>query len=139
MAHRSAAQVRGFAGMRRFGEPQLFAQADDVGFNVALGEPAVELVLAEESFEIGDKGGGDVVAFGFGPDQTFNGGRHLGLAPGDPALVPESRSFPEYSDHAAMNRSLDRLLAMGGPETVMIFGHDPAEWGERPLLPAARS
>jgi glyoxylase-like metal-dependent hydrolase (beta-lactamase superfamily II) len=53
--------------------------------------------------------------------------------------VVESRDFPAYSDHAAMNASLDRLLAMRDAETVMVFGHDPAQWGEAPVLPSARA
>jgi glyoxylase-like metal-dependent hydrolase (beta-lactamase superfamily II) len=52
--------------------------------------------------------------------------------------VVETRRFPDYSDHVAMNRSLDRLLALREPDTVMVFGHDPAQWGERPVLPANR-
>jgi len=52
--------------------------------------------------------------------------------------VVESRSFPAYSDHATMNRSLDALLALREPATVMVFGHDPAQWGEAPVLPARR-
>lgn len=52
--------------------------------------------------------------------------------------VVESRVFPEMSDHAAMNRSLDALLASRGPQTVMVFGHDPAQWGDEPVLPNAR-
>lgn len=53
--------------------------------------------------------------------------------------VVESRNFPAYSDADAMNASLDRLLALRAPETVMVFGHDPAQWGERPVLPTTRS
>jgi glyoxylase-like metal-dependent hydrolase (beta-lactamase superfamily II) len=52
--------------------------------------------------------------------------------------VVETRRFPDYSDHAQMNRSLDALLALRGPETVMVFGHDPAQWGAHPVLPGAR-
>jgi glyoxylase-like metal-dependent hydrolase (beta-lactamase superfamily II) len=52
--------------------------------------------------------------------------------------VVESRDFPTYSDHAAMNRSLDALLALREPGTVMVFGHDPDQWGEKPVLPATR-
>lgn len=52
--------------------------------------------------------------------------------------VVESRQFPDFSDAAAMNRSLDALLAMRAPETVMVFGHDPDQWGEAPVLPATR-
>ena len=43
--------------------------------------------------------------------------------------VVETRAFPAFADHAAMNRSLDALLALGGPETVMVFGHDPGAVG----------
>jgi glyoxylase-like metal-dependent hydrolase (beta-lactamase superfamily II) len=53
--------------------------------------------------------------------------------------VVETRAFPEFADHAAMNAALDGLLARRGPETVMVFGHDPAQWGEKPVLPTARS
>lgn len=53
--------------------------------------------------------------------------------------VVETRAFPDYSDHAAMNRSLDALLALRDPGTVMVFGHDPAQWGERAVLPAGRT
>lgn len=49
-----------------------------------------------------------------------------------------SRNFPAYADHAAMNRSLDALMAMRGPQTVMIYGHDPGQWGEGALLPSVR-
>ena len=76
-----------FAGMSGWGKPQLFAQAGDVGFNLALGEPAVKLVLGEQGFEIVQEGIGRVFAFGLGPDQTLDGGLYLGPAPGDPALV----------------------------------------------------
>lgn len=50
----------------------------------------------------------------------------------------ETRTFPAYSDHAAMNRSLDSLLDLRGKDTVMVFGHDPGQWGERPVLPSTR-
>lgn len=53
--------------------------------------------------------------------------------------VVETRSFPEFSDHAAMNRSLDRLLALRDPGTVMVFGHDPGQWGAAALLPSVRA
>lgn len=51
----------------------------------------------------------------------------------------ETRRFPPMSDHAAMNRSLDALLALRGSGAVMIFGHDPDQWGDRPMLPVTRS
>lgn len=54
--------------------------------------------------------------------------------------VVESRRFPDYSDGPAMNRALDALLALRGPETVMVWGHDPEQWwGAEPVLPAART
>jgi glyoxylase-like metal-dependent hydrolase (beta-lactamase superfamily II) len=53
--------------------------------------------------------------------------------------VVETRSFPDFSDHVAMNRSLDALLAMRAADTVMVFGHDPDQWGETPILPASRA
>jgi N-acyl homoserine lactone hydrolase len=53
--------------------------------------------------------------------------------------VVESRSFPAYSDHAAMNGALDGLLARRDADTVMIYGHDPDQWGEKALLPSARA
>jgi glyoxylase-like metal-dependent hydrolase (beta-lactamase superfamily II) len=53
--------------------------------------------------------------------------------------VVETRAFPEFSDHVAMNRSLDALLALRSPDTVMVFGHDPDQWGDDPVLPTARN
>lgn len=53
--------------------------------------------------------------------------------------VVESRQFPAFADHAAMNRSLDALLARKEADTVMVFGHDPDQWGARPVLPTARA
>jgi N-acyl homoserine lactone hydrolase len=52
--------------------------------------------------------------------------------------VVESRSFPTFSDEAAMNRSLDGLLARREADTVMVFGHDPAQWGAGAVLPSLR-
>ena len=52
--------------------------------------------------------------------------------------VVESRSFPDYSDHVAMNRALDALLALREPDTTMVFGHDPDQWGASPVLPSTR-
>jgi len=37
-----------------------------------------------------------------------------------------------------MNRSLDALLASRAENTVMIFGHDPSQWGDKPVLPGCR-
>lgn len=52
--------------------------------------------------------------------------------------VVQTRAFPAGADHAAMGRSLDALLALREPGTVMVFGHDPAQWGKAPVLPSAR-
>jgi hypothetical protein len=54
------------------------------------------------------------------------------------AEVAQVRRFPDYSDHAAMNASFDRLLGLCEAKTVMVFGHDPGQWGETPILPPAR-
>ena len=53
--------------------------------------------------------------------------------------VVETRQFPRFADHAAMNVSLDALLALREPETVMVFGHDATQWGERQVLPSTRA
>jgi N-acyl homoserine lactone hydrolase len=53
--------------------------------------------------------------------------------------VVETRRFPAFSDPVQMNKSLDRLLALREPETVMVFGHDPAQWNGKPILPTARA
>ena len=37
-----------------------------------------------------------------------------------------------------MNRPLDGLLALRAPEMVMVFGHDPGQWGESPVPPSTR-
>jgi glyoxylase-like metal-dependent hydrolase (beta-lactamase superfamily II) len=52
--------------------------------------------------------------------------------------IVESRRFPDYSDAATMNRSLDALLALRDADTVMVWGHDPAQWGASPVLPSTR-
>jgi len=50
----------------------------------------------------------------------------------------ETRDFPAHFDVAVMNRSLDALMARRGAETVMVYGHDPDQWGERRLLRSSR-
>lgn len=52
-----------------------------------------------------------------------------------------TRHFPAASDprHGEVNRSLDSLLARCEADTVMIFGHDPEQWGDVPLLPSVRA
>ncbi|HEX7758257.1 MAG TPA: N-acyl homoserine lactonase family protein [Caulobacteraceae bacterium] len=52
--------------------------------------------------------------------------------------VVRSRTFPAFADAGAMNRSLDALLGLMEPETVMVFGHDPDQWGESPVLATTR-
>jgi hypothetical protein len=53
--------------------------------------------------------------------------------------VVEARAFPTFADHAAMIRSLKGSLSVGGPETVMVSGHDPAQRGEAAVLPNMRA
>lgn len=55
--------------------------------------------------------------------------------------IVDTRHFPAQSDprHNEMNRSLDTLLARRDPGTLMIYGHDPAQWGDVPLLPTNRA
>ena len=50
----------------------------------------------------------------------------------------ETREFPAHFDAPAMNSSLDALLARRGPDTVVIYGHDPDQWGERAILSSRR-
>lgn len=50
----------------------------------------------------------------------------------------QTREFPAHFDAPAMNISLDALLARRGPETVVIYGHDPDQWGERAILSSSR-
>ena len=60
---------------------------------------------------------------------------------GDACYTAENaatRTFPPFADQAAMNRALDRLMALRGPDTVMVFGHDPGQWGESAVLPSVR-
>lgn len=52
--------------------------------------------------------------------------------------VVRSRSFPPFADPEAMNRSLDALLGLMEPKTVMVFGHDADQWGETSVLPTRR-
>lgn len=50
----------------------------------------------------------------------------------------ENRQFPGPALQDVMNRSMDRLAALSSPETVMVFGHDPDQWGASPVLPSDR-
>lgn len=48
----------------------------------------------------------------------------------------EHRSFPDYYDADATNRSIDRLLAIGRERRAFtIFGHDFAQWTSLPHSP----
>jgi N-acyl homoserine lactone hydrolase len=55
------------------------------------------------------------------------------------AQTVENRRFPEFSDAAVMNRSLDDLLSRREAGTVMVFGHDADQWGQAPVLPSRRA
>ena len=52
-----------------------------------------------------------------------------------------TRHFPAPSDprHEEINRSLDALLARREAGTVLVYGHDPEQWGEVPVLPCVRA
>jgi glyoxylase-like metal-dependent hydrolase (beta-lactamase superfamily II) len=50
----------------------------------------------------------------------------------------ETRTFPAHFDAAAMNRSLDALMNRRRRDTVMIYGHDPDQWGDQPILRSRR-
>lgn len=50
----------------------------------------------------------------------------------------QTREFPAHFDGPAMNSALDALMARRGPETVVVFGHDPDQWGERAILSSSR-
>lgn len=48
----------------------------------------------------------------------------------------ENRSFPDYHDVDATNRSIDRLLAIAQErQALMIYGHDPEQWRQLPHSP----
>lgn len=55
------------------------------------------------------------------------------------AEAAATRTFPAFADQAAMNRALDSLMALREPDTVMIYGHDPGQWGESAILPSGRA
>jgi N-acyl homoserine lactone hydrolase len=44
--------------------------------------------------------------------------------------------FADASDPVAAKASADRLLALGGPESLLIYGHDPAQWPTLRKAPA---
>jgi N-acyl homoserine lactone hydrolase len=54
--------------------------------------------------------------------------------------IVNTRHFPDRSDprHAEVNRSLDELLSRREVDTVMVYGHDPEQWGHAPVLPSIR-
>jgi len=105
---------------------------------------AVELVDREHDL-FGDGSVTCIPSFGHTPGHQslrVRSGQGDHLLVGDACYhcgVVESRRFPAHSDAAAMNRSLDALLALREAATVMVFGHDPDQWGERPVLPGART
>ncbi|RAK66502.1 N-acyl homoserine lactonase family protein [Phenylobacterium kunshanense] len=60
---------------------------------------------------------------------------------GDACYTAEAamnRTFPAFADQAAMNQALDALLARRDRDTVVIYGHDPGQWGDKALLPSVR-
>ncbi len=54
------------------------------------------------------------------------------------AEIVRTRKFPAFSDAAAMNASLDRLMALRDAETVMVFGHDKNQWEDGAVLSSLR-
>lgn len=105
---------------------------------------AVELV--DGGYDLfGDGSAVCIPSFGHTPGHQslrVRGGQGDHILVGDACYhcgVVESRQFPEYSDQAAMNRALDALLALREAGTVMVFGHDPDQWGARPILPGTRA
>lgn len=105
---------------------------------------AVELVEGEHDL-FGDGSAVCIPSFGHTPGHQslrVRSGQGDHILVGDACYhcgVVESRRFPEYSDQAAMNRALDALLALREAGTVMVFGHDPDQWGARPVLPGTRA
>lgn len=55
--------------------------------------------------------------------------------------IAESRHFPYESDprRPEVNRSLDAVLSRADPATVLVYGHDPEQWGDVAILPNARN
>ena len=47
--------------------------------------------------------------------------------------------YPESLKALQFTGDWDALLAVKDADTVMVFGHDPAQWGERPVLPLSRA
>lgn len=105
---------------------------------------AVELVDGEHDL-FGDGSAVCIPSFGHTPGHQslrVRSGQGDHILVGDACYhcgVVESRQFPEYSDQEAMNRALDGLLALREAGTVMVFGHDPDQWGARPVLPGTRA
>ena len=44
--------------------------------------------------------------------------------------------FADAADPAAAQASANRLLALGGPDTLLIYGHEPAQWPALRKAPA---
>lgn len=105
---------------------------------------AVELIDGEHDL-FGDGSAVCIPSFGHTPGHQslrVRSGQGDHILVGDACYhcgVVESRQFPEYSNQEAMNRALDALLALREAGTVMVFGHDPDQWGARPVLPGTRA
>ena len=99
------------------------------------------------SLQITDNGDGSVTlvpSFGHTPGHQS---LHVRSEAGDCILTADAcynrrtaqtREFPAHFDAPAMNRSLDALLARRAPETVVVYGHDPDQWGDQAVLSTAR-
>jgi hypothetical protein len=87
--------------------------------------------------------------FGCVCGQFHSPAEELGMS-GDRVSVPIPFYVVEHRDGVALfdcglpetlrdpHHALDALLAMRDPETVLVFGHDPEQWGKAPVLPATR-
>ncbi|HQY31235.1 MAG TPA: N-acyl homoserine lactonase family protein [Thermomicrobiales bacterium] len=68
--------------------------------------------------------------------QTQSGPVILAVDAIDSQQMLESRSFPDYYDAEATNRSVDRLVALAKElDAPITFGHDPEQWATLPLAP----
>jgi N-acyl homoserine lactone hydrolase len=52
------------------------------------------------------------------------------------ASEPEE-GYPDAENPAAARISADRLLTLGGPDALLIYGHEPSQWTALPKAPQA--